>query len=70
MPDDTLSAFFVSCTAEGVVGGRMYDAHIAEVARFAGCQTVVTDNVRHFGILARHGVRVLRAREFLAAASL
>lgn len=70
MSQDALSAFFTNCSAEGVVGGRVYDAHIAEVARFADCRTVVTDNVRHFGILVRHGIRVLRAREFLEAARL
>ena len=32
----------------GSEGGRIYDAHIAEVARAAGAGVVVTDNRRHF----------------------
>src|SRR5205809_2434274 len=31
-----------------VAGGRIYDAHIADVARAAGATLVVTDNRRHF----------------------
>jgi predicted nucleic acid-binding protein len=48
-----------------VIGGRIYDAHIAEIARTAGARTVVTENVRHFTVLRRHGIRVLGADEFL-----
>ncbi|MBI3930287.1 MAG: hypothetical protein HY319_32425 [Armatimonadetes bacterium] len=70
LPERAFSEFFLCSGAEGVAGGRIYDAHIAEVARLAGSRTVVTDNVRHFGILARHGVRVVRTREFAAAARL
>ena len=44
---------------ERVAGGRLYDAHIAEVARGAGARLVVTDNVRHFSGLRLHGIRVL-----------
>lgn len=44
---------------ERLAGGRLYDAHIAEVARRAGARLVVTDNVRHFSGLRLHGVRVL-----------
>jgi predicted nucleic acid-binding protein len=44
---------------ERVAGGRLYDAHVAEVARGAGARLVVTDNVRHFSGLRLHGIRVL-----------
>ena len=44
---------------EGVAGGRLYDAHIAEIARGAGARLVVTDNVRHFSWLRLHGLRVI-----------
>lgn len=44
---------------ERVAGGRLYDAHIAEVARRAAARVVVTDNVRHFSALRLHGIRVL-----------
>jgi predicted nucleic acid-binding protein len=47
-------------------GGRIYDAHIAEVARSAGATVVVTDNRRHFLTALRHGIRVETPAEFLA----
>ncbi len=49
-----------------MAGGRIYDAHIAEVARECGAKVVVTDNARHFSGLARHGVRVARSLAFAA----
>jgi len=44
---------------ERVAGGRLYDAHIAEIALRSGARLVITDNVRHFSVLGLHGVRVL-----------
>jgi predicted nucleic acid-binding protein len=52
---------------DGTTGGRLYDAHIAEVARAAGAAVVVTDNRRHFMAALRHGIRVETPAEFLAA---
>lgn len=52
--------------ADSIAGGRIYDAHIAEVARAAGARVVVTENRRHFTTLLRHGVTVLTAEEFAA----
>jgi predicted nucleic acid-binding protein len=52
---------------DGIVGGRIYDAHIAEVARAAGARVVVTDNRRHFLAALRHGLRVETPAEFLAS---
>ena len=49
-----------------VAGGRIYDAHIAEVARECGAKVVVTDNARHFSGLARHGVRVATSLAYAA----
>ena len=49
------------------IGGRIYDAHIAEVARAAGARVVVTDNRRHFFAALRHGMRVETPTEFLAS---
>jgi predicted nucleic acid-binding protein len=49
-----------------IAGGRIYDAHIAEVARAAGANVVVTDNRRHFLSALRHGLRVETPSEFLA----
>jgi predicted nucleic acid-binding protein len=52
---------------DGIAGGRIYDAHIAEVARAAGAAVVVTDNRRHFLAALRHGMRVETPNEFLTA---
>jgi predicted nucleic acid-binding protein len=51
---------------DGIAGGRIYDAHIAEVARAAGAAVVVTDNRRHFLAALRHGLRIETPPEFLA----
>jgi predicted nucleic acid-binding protein len=51
---------------DGVSGGRIYDAHIAEVARAVGAGVVVTDNRRHFLSALRYGLRVETPAEFLA----
>ena len=49
-----------------IVGGRIYDAHIAEVARAAGSQVAVTDNRRHFLSALRYEMRIETPGEFLA----
>jgi predicted nucleic acid-binding protein len=51
---------------DGIAGGRIYDAHIAEVARAVGADVVVTDNRRHFLSALRYGMRVETPAEFLA----
>jgi predicted nucleic acid-binding protein len=66
VPADSRAAFFGHAAADRVIGGRLYDAHIAEVARAAGARIVVTDNRRHFMSLLRHEIRVLTAAEFEA----
>jgi predicted nucleic acid-binding protein len=59
---------FIRNAAEDVTaGGRIYDAHIADVARAAGASAVVTDNRRHFLTALKHGLRVETPAEFLAA---
>ena len=52
---------------DAIIGGRIYDAHIADVARAAGATIVVTDNRKHFLSALRHGLRVETPTEFLAA---
>ena len=49
---------------EGVTGGRIYDAHIAEIARAAGATIIVTDNRRHFVSTLKHGIRVETPADF------
>jgi predicted nucleic acid-binding protein len=51
---------------DGIVGGRVYDLHIAEVARSHHARVVVTDNPRHFASLLRYDIRVLGTAEFAA----
>lgn len=53
--------------ADAIGGGRVYDAHIAEVARAAGARVIVTDNRRHFVAALRHGIAVETPAEFLAS---
>jgi predicted nucleic acid-binding protein len=52
---------------DGVTGGRIYDAHIAAIARATGASVIVTDNRRHFVSALRHGIRVHTAAEFATA---
>jgi predicted nucleic acid-binding protein len=52
---------------DAITGGRIYDAHIAEVARGAGASVVVTDNRRHFLSALRYDMRVETPAEFLAS---
>lgn len=51
---------------DSVAGGRIYDSHIADVARAAGARVVVTDNRRHFVSALRYDLRVETPSEFLA----
>jgi predicted nucleic acid-binding protein len=70
LPDREQRGFWRSAAAERLVGGRIYDAHIADIARAAGCGIVVTDNRRHFTTLLRHQIRVLTTDEFAAESKL
>ena len=51
---------------DGIAGGRVYDAHIAEVARAVRATVIVTDNRRHFVSALRYDVRVETPAEFVA----
>jgi len=63
LPAEHREEFLVSATGEGTTGGRIYDTHIAEIARQAGARLVATENRRHFTPLLRHGIRVLVSSE-------
>jgi len=63
LPAELQEDFLVSAVREGTTGGRVYDAHIAEIARQAGARLVATENRRHFTPLLRHGIRVLVSAE-------
>jgi predicted nucleic acid-binding protein len=66
LPTGDRGPFLSSLVQEGIAGGRIYDAHIAEVARAAGARVIVTDNRRHFLAALKHGIRVETPVEFLA----
>jgi predicted nucleic acid-binding protein len=66
LPGDRRLSFLETTAGERVAGGRIYDAHIAEIARLAGAGVVVTDNRRHFTILMKQGVRILQPSELLS----
>ena len=59
--------FIRTAATDGTAGGRIYDAHIAEVARASGATVIVTDNRRHFVASLRHGIRIETPTEFLAS---
>ncbi len=63
LPAEQREEFLVFAGVERTTGGRIYDAHIAEVARRAGALLVATENRRHFTSLLRHGIRVLISEE-------
>jgi len=64
LPDSARQAFLQIVDNERIAGGRIYDAHIAEIARLSGVKAVVTDNHRHFSMLTRQGIDVLSAEQF------
>lgn len=51
--------FLDEAARERVAGGRIYDAHLARIARRAGVKTVVTENLRHFLAMERFSIAVL-----------
>lgn len=64
LPPDARAAFVDRLAGDRIAGGRVYAAYIAEAARLAGAEIVVTENRRHFVPLMRYGIRVLTAEEF------
>jgi predicted nucleic acid-binding protein len=52
---------------DAIAGGRIYDAHIADVARAVRASVIVTDNRRHFLSALRYDVRVETPSEFLSS---
>jgi len=67
LPGAQRLAMLNAAADEAITGGRIYDAHIAEIARAAGAGVVVTDNRRHFLAALRYGMRVETPQEFVAA---
>ena len=67
LPAGERAELLEAAVQDGIAGGRIYDTHIAEVARAAGASVIVTDNRRHFLAALRHGIRVDTPAEFAAA---
>jgi predicted nucleic acid-binding protein len=67
LPAQEQLAMLKAAACDSTTGGRIYDAHIAEVARAAGARVVVTDNRRHFLSALRYGLRVETPAEFLSS---
>ena len=66
LPASDRLPMLAAAARDGIAGGRVYDTHIAEVARAAGATVVVTDNRRHFLSALRYEMRVETPAEFLA----
>ena len=67
LPHDGQRSFLQALAQQGITGGRVYDAHIAEIARSAGATVIVTDNRKHFLSALRYGIRVDTPSEYVAA---
>lgn len=66
LPPADRIAFLRAAAHDSIGGGRIYDSHIAEIARAAGATAIVTDNRRHFLAALRHGIRVETPSELLS----
>ena len=66
LPAASRQPMLQAAARDAIAGGRIYDAHIAEVARAAGASVVVTDNRRHFLSALRYGIRVETPAEFVS----
>lgn len=67
LPANERLALLSAASRDAIAGGRIYDAHIAEIARAAGAAVVVTDNRRHFLSALRYDMRVETPAEFLSS---
>ncbi|PWT80062.1 MAG: hypothetical protein C5B57_12825 [Blastocatellia bacterium] len=65
LPSADRLPMFTVAARDDVAGGRIYDTHIAEIARSAGTGIIVTDNRRHFLSALKHGIPVETPAEFL-----
>jgi predicted nucleic acid-binding protein len=68
LPAGERAAMLRGTASDAIAGGRIYDTHIAEIARAAGAAVIVTDNRRHFLTALRYAIRVETPAEFLARA--
>jgi predicted nucleic acid-binding protein len=66
LPAVERTAMLKMAARDGIAGGRVYDTHIAEIARAAGASVIVTDNRSHFMSALRYDMRVQTPAEFVA----
>jgi predicted nucleic acid-binding protein len=66
LPAGDRLAMLRAAAHDAIAGGRIYDAHIAEVARAISTSVVITDNRKHFMSALRYDMRVETPTEFLA----
>ena len=67
LPAADRTSMLQTSARDGISGGRIYDAHIAEIARAANAAVIVTDNRRHFLSALRYDMRVETPSEFVGA---
>ncbi len=65
LPAGDRLAMLRGAARDAIAGGRIYDSHIADLARASGARVVVTDNRRHFVSALRYDLRVETPAEFL-----
>jgi len=70
IPADSMQELFVQAVAHRIDGGRIYDHHVATIARSCAAEIVVTENRRHFTSLLDEGVDVLGSAELAERLSL
>jgi predicted nucleic acid-binding protein len=66
LPAGDRLAMLRAAAHDAIAGGRIYDTHIAEVARAVSASVVITDNRKHFMSALRYDMRVETPTEFLA----
>lgn len=66
LPGKAIRPFLRKSALGEIRGGRLYDAHIGEIANAHGVEAVVTENPRDFALLLQNGIPVMRASEFIA----
>jgi predicted nucleic acid-binding protein len=65
LPQVELEGLLPAAVGDAVSGARVYDYHLAAIARAAGASAIVTDNPRHFRSFSM-GLRVLTSEDLLA----
>jgi predicted nucleic acid-binding protein len=67
LPAKDRIAMLRAAAKDNIGGGRVYDSHIADVARAAGATVVITDSRRRSVSALRYEMRVETPAEFLAS---